>query len=472
MFAGGLILVLVMGTGGPVSAEAAGLTLENAVQIALSKNAELRASEKVVQGAEYDVRSSYGKFLPQVDVEGSYTRLDAPLEIQMDDMRTAIIAADAATLQATGANPLVVAGLKNALNAALPPFTLQIQKETYYNATASLVQPLYTGGKLVANTKARKADLRIAREQSRFVRNQVVIDVVTSYCRVQLMKDIVATRKETVEGIQQHQNNAEKLFHEGLLSKAGKMRVDVALAEAKREYAKSLRDQELAIILLNDALGTDVGNCALVTPLGMPGGWKDVERYVAAGASNNPNLRVLAEKKELLKQKYTAAYANFLPQVAVFGDYALYQKDLTVFDPQWAAGVAVKINLFDGVADRNAMQATKREIGAIDLYAENAANLVRTGIRKYYHDFETAREQYESVQVSRELAEENLRLNRLSFREGVAPVVDVIDAELSLGKVKVEQSKAQNDYAVALVNLMGTVGDAMEFLGPYAAAQK
>jgi outer membrane protein TolC len=85
---------------------------------------------------------------------------------------------------------------------------------------------------------------------------------------------------------------------------------------------------------------------------------------------------------------------------------------------------------------------------------------------------ETARGQYESLQVSRDLADENLRLNRLSFAEGVAPVVDVIDSQLALGKVKAEQSKALNDYAVALVNLTGASGDALDFVALYAAVQK
>jgi outer membrane protein TolC len=454
------------------SAGAEPLSLPEAVSLALQKNAALRAADQAVQAADYNVRSSYGKFLPQIGVEGRYTRTNAPIAIDLRDMRSALIAADVATLQASGANPLIIAGFRTSLDRALPSFSLRVQEEGYYNATASLVQPLFTGGRLIANTKAKKADLAVAREQYRIARNKAVVDAVTGYCRMQLMQDIVAIRRETVEGIREHQRNAENLLGEGLISKASKMRTDVVLAEAQREYDKALRDQELALILLNNALGTDAGGRTLVTPLAQPGPLGGIARYLAAGQATNPNLRLLADTKQLLQQKYNGTRANFLPQVAAYGRYELDREYLTILEPEWAAGIAARINLFNGASDRNDLQATRREIAAVTLLTENAARLVETEIRRYYHDVETARGQYESLQVSRDLADENLRLNRLSFAEGVAPVVDVIDAQLALGKVKAEQSKALNDYAVALVNLTGASGDALDFVALYAAVQK
>lgn len=454
------------------SSAPASLTLENAVHIALTNNDEVRASEQMVKGAEYNVKASYGKYLPQIGIEGTYTRLNAPISVDLNDIRTAVIAADAAALQAIGTNPLIIAGYRNSLNSLLPPFALDVQKEQYYNLSASLVQPLFTGGKLIANTRAKKADLATARSQNRLARNKVVVEAVTSYSRVQLMKDIVAIRKETVDGIQEHQNNAEKLLQAGLISKASKMRADVALAEARREYDKALRDQELAVILLKNVLGGEIESQSLVTPLSMPDGTKDVEQYVAAGTANNPNLQLLASQKKLLEQKYNATAANFLPQVAAFGKYHLYKADLTVFDPEWAAGVTARISLFDGTADMNDMKATKRQIGAVSLFTDNAARMVATAIRKYYHDLQTAREQYESLQVSRQLAEENLRLNRLSFQEGMAPAVDVIDAQLALGQVKATQSKAQSDAFEALVNLLAASGDAVDILTYTVSVEK
>ena len=42
----------------------------------------------------------------------------------------------------------------------------------------------------------------------------------------------------------EHENHASRLMQEGVLSKANKMRSDVAVAEARREHAKAQRDLE------------------------------------------------------------------------------------------------------------------------------------------------------------------------------------------------------------------------------------
>jgi hypothetical protein len=67
-----------------------------------------------------------------------------------------------------------------------------------------------------------------------------------------------------------------------------------------------------------------------------------------------------------------------MPQVAAYGRYELDREYLTILEPEWAAGVAARINLFNGASDRNDLQATRREIAAVTLPTENAARLVET----------------------------------------------------------------------------------------------
>ena len=76
----------------------------------------------------------------------------------------------------------------------------------------------------------------------------------------------------------------------------------------------------------------------------------------------------------------------------------------------------------------------------------------------------TARDQYESLGKSVELAEENLRLNRLAFDQGVATSLEVVDAQLALGKVKIDRYKALFDYVDALASLLRAGGSAPAIL--------
>ena len=84
--------------------------------------------------------------------------------------------------------------------------------------------------------------------------------------------------------------------------------------------------------------------------------------------------------------------------------------------------------------------------------------MIETGIKKYYHEVETAKQRYESLKNSLELMEENLKLYKQSFKEGLATSIEVIDAELAVSKVLLEQSQALYEYNVAYAKLIDMCG--------------
>lgn len=265
------------------------LTLTEAVQRSLNNNREALASKKTVESATKTLAASYGKFLPHLGVEGRWTRINSAIDIDLNPIRSALIGSNIATLQAAGVtNPLIFANLQRNLQASLPAFVEPVQKESFYTLSGTLTQPLFTGGKILANTRAKKEGLNTAGDQDRQTRNRVVVDAVTAYCRCQLAREVADIRRETVDGIRQHEQNAERLLAEGLISRAGKMRTEVALAEAEREYSKALRDRELATILFGNALGEPQAVYTLTTPLPLPPRGQTPRRLHRNGPQEQP----------------------------------------------------------------------------------------------------------------------------------------------------------------------------------------
>jgi len=441
------------------------LTLENAVSIAVENNRELKASKYNAESADYTAKASKGKYLPQIDIEGRYTRINNPIEMDLSAVRSAIISADAATLQASGVtNPLVLRGFASNLNSALPSFVDIIQNDSFYNLTATLIQPIYAGGKITANAKVKSLESGIAKEQETAAKNKIVAETVTNYYKIKLMDSVVGIRKEVMDGIAEHNADAQKMYAQGLISNSAQMRAKVALSEAEREYSKALRDRELAIMLFDNTLARPTSGYMFTTDIQMPTNTQPPEYYSAAALQSNPNLLIFNRKKNMLKQKMKAIKGNFLPTVAAFGRYELDREDLTFLDPEWAAGVTAKINIFSGGSDVFDLMSAKKELAMLEEYSSYAEEMVKTEIKKCIHDMDTSKEQYESLNKSKDLAEENLKLARLSFKEGMATSTDVIDAELSLGNVKTEQLKALLDYNTALVNLLSACGNAIDIL--------
>jgi outer membrane protein TolC len=196
-----------------------------------------------------------------------------------------------------------------------------------------------------------------------------------------------------------------------------------------------------------------------------------MEYYLSQAAANNVSLKLLESRKKMLKQKHKAAVGGLLPNVAAVGEYQILQDKLTFVEPEWAVGLTASVNVFGGGSDINEIRAAKSEIAAIEAETKNVTNLILTAVKKLYHQCETAKKDYEALEMSKSLAEENLKLYRASFKEGLATSLEVVDAELALSKIKIERAKAVFDYNAAFANLLNVCSISKEPAASNAPAE-
>jgi len=88
---------------------------------------------------------------------------------------------------------------------------------------------------------------------------------------------------------------------------------------------------------------------------------------------------------------------------------------------------------------------------------------IETLAEKRYQEVMKALEQYDANETARRFAEEYLRVRKRAFEEGYATSLDVVDAQLSLSKVKTERLVAVYEFDVALAELLETSGHSERF---------
>lgn len=91
---------------------------------------------------------------------------------------------------------------------------------------------------------------------------------------------------------------------------------------------------------------------------------------------------------------------------------------------------------------------------------------------KAWNDVEAARKRYLLLDTSLASSIENLRLQTLSYREQQATSLDVIDAQLSLGRSRIQRAQAANEYVQALAQLLNVSGQMDEMAAYVAKADK
>ncbi len=422
------------------------LSFSEALDKMRGTNNALLAAQKEEVRFNYERKAARGLFFPRLDANASFTEMDDKIIIDLNDIRSAMLFLHS----------------DNPAANMLPSFETQVQDKGFWKFNATLTWPIFTGGKILAANNAAETRLNESQEKIKQVEGGLISELVSRYFGLRLTKSLVDIRKQVLEAMDQHLYEAKRLEEEGIIAKAERLHAEVFHSEAEREYKNSKRNMEIARAALNNTLSDDK-DVEPISPLFI---FKNIEPlwdFQQAAVLQNPILKQVDSKRELAHQGYNKEFAEFLPQIYVFGKKEIYTKDLTLLEPDWAVGVGLKINIFEGFAKYNRLKASEyleKQVG--DLYSKAQRDIL-TLVEKRYNELMNALEQYESTDAALEFADEYVRVRTRAFEEGLSTSVDVVDAQLALSRVKIERLTALYNFDVSLANLLEASGQNNNF---------
>ncbi len=421
------------------------LSFAKAVHLLKTSNRQLMAAEDHENSRSHERAAARGLRLPAIQLNARATRLDEPIVIDLDPIRSAMLAL----------HPTVP-------SAAVPPFFSQVQDDQFFNAGLDMTWPLFTGGAISAANSAADARLSDAREQTRSVEQSLQAVLVDRYFGLCLAEQARKIRQQVLAGMDQHLDQAIRLEAEGMISRAERLHAAVSRAEASRELQAAEQDVLLAQAALRTLLHQDIDqrpSSMLFVSHDLPA----LEVLQRDAIAANPDLLRLEAQQKLARSALSFERADYLPDVAIFARYELYPDDLTVLDPRWAAGVGLEFNVFDGFARTHRVKAARATVSMVDHISQSARNDITLLVEHYYRRVVKAREQFDTLDSTLELAQENLRVRTRAFAEGIATSLDVVDAVNMLSGVELARLAAAHDFVTSLAELLAATGNAHSF---------
>jgi outer membrane protein TolC len=177
--------------------------------------------------------------------------------------------------------------------------------------------------------------------------------------------------------------------------------------------------------------------------------------------------RVELEQQRLAEQtgqfKIELAKSQTRPQVKLAAGYTLQESplvDQALSNPlQDDLSVSLKLNwsLFDGgVAKAQVAQAKADSAIAVSEFA-NQRDQIRLGVETAFFTLQSQRQQIDQSQLGVTSAQEQLRLARLRFDNGVGTQLDILNAQSKLTQAQSNLSKAVTGYNKAFAQLQRAV---------------
>ena len=407
-------------------------SLEFFIRKALENNLELKAERNKVKAYEYEYKSVRGKLFPTFKLSETYTRTDVPGYVLFGKL-----------------NQERITQLDFVPNKLNNPDALD-----NYETKLTLEIPVWMGGKLRAFKRMSKYMWEAQRLNYLRKEEEVILKVYKAYANAVLAKESIKVAKQAVRDAEEHLRLAKKAYEVGTALFADVLRAKVYYAKALENLEKAKNNYEVAKraleLLINENLGDfDVKDFEVCEQI-------DKERVVRIALENREDYRATRYFAKSMEEGVRSAYADMLPQVFAFANYFMYDQN-TPFGSQgesYMVGVGISWEFNLGFSPIYKAKSFKEKKLSITHQRELLKKAIFFEIDKAYKNYENALYSLKSAESRVKQAEEVVRVLQKRYENGMARMVDLLDAQTQLDMARLDYVKALRDCNVARAEVL------------------
>jgi outer membrane protein len=408
------------------------LTLDGAVSYGLEHNSGLQATEQEIQAAEQGIRKAQADFFPKVEAGHSSTFMeDAPyMRIQGN--------------------------------------VFQTSDPDLHRWEAQITQPLFTGFANTAQYRNAKLQRQLASHHREETRLDLVRNIQRTFLQTLLAEKLLQVQRDTIRQIQNHRQNAEAYYRQGLTPQNDVLKADVALADARQKELNAAKLVRVLRLQLNQLLGL-----SLPTQLELAEWTEAPDRYQTELALEDLFTRAEKQRPELLsldiailqtEEGKRLAMSRFYPQAALFGTYYQEGKDFWGTENDYsnphngAVGVKVNWNVFEGGKSYASIREWRHKRRAIEERRQDVLRQIYVQLQDAHEQLQVSQANLETARVAVEQAKENQRMTLAQYQQQVVVFSEVLDAQVYLTQAQANYFQSLYGCQLAWADLERAVG--------------
>lgn len=435
----GVLAALLLAAGGMAIAQdsdkqVVNLTLERALEIALSDNPTIRVAEQQIELKKVSKDEAWQSLLPSVDFSGSvqYTVLAALMKLN---------------------------GME---------FKMGQDNTSTWNGQFQVSLPVFAPT-VYATMNLTKNDLDNAVEQCRSSRLDLVNQVTKAYYQVILAQD---SYDVLCKGLEQAQDNFEvvnRLYELGGTSEYDKISAEVQVRSLNPNVIQARNAITMAKLQLMVLMGLSQD-----VEINVEGSLEDYEQQLleeslaqgTVSLENNTNIRQLRNSETLLNQTLRVQKMNFAPTMALSGSYSfqsLYNDDFDVFNYSWAKSSSVVLSLSVPIfrmGNFTKLRSTRLQISQLHENMKNTERQISMQARSCQDNMKACAEQVASNREAILQAEKGREIAGKRYEVGKGTILEMNNSEVSLTQAKLTYSQSIYNYLAAKADLEKIIGDA------------
>ena len=432
------------------------IDLQTSRQLAIAHNQQIKIAEENRLSTKLSKRAAFTQFLPRVDFLGNYTyskkkiTYETPqLTIPIQDMSTGV----------PSPSPYYL---------FMPSQTIELGQDNKYVLGLSITQPIFTGGKIVQQYNISRYMDNIARHETNMKKEEILIKVDELFWTYVSMTEKVNLAQEYKEMVNKHLEDLENYHEVGIITKNDVLKAKVEFSNAELQLLRAQNGQELSRLALCQLTGLNANE--EIEPqynLNELTIFDDLDSNVTLALQKRTEIDILENLVDVNKSIVKLNFSRYMPNLLLQADYINmrpnpYNSLEDEFGSDWFIGLTCQFDIFNWNERGFRYRAAKHRQTASELKLDEAKELILLEINKSLFKLNESSKRVQLSNTNLEQAEENLRVTKDNFSEGMVGSTEVIDAQTLWQSAFSENIDAKVEYKINKSKALKALGNILD----------
>jgi len=411
------------------------LTLEQALEIALSENPTIKVAEQEIEIKRYAKQEAYSSLYPRFDATAQYQRVLEKQTMSMD-----------------------FGGVTQ---------TIKVGSDNSFNGGVTGSMPI-VNSQLWESLKVSVADVMLAIEKARSSQIDMIEQVSQAYFSVLLAKESLEVYQRVYDNAVENNKNIKKRYDVGSVSEFDYISSNVSVQNAIPNVIEAQNSVVLALWQLKALLGIDLNK-----NIDVAGSLTDYEAQMnyahtidQLDLSNNSTLKQLDIQEGMLESALKITKLANVPTLSINAAY-LYTAlgndgkffQAKAWNPYSYAGVQLNIPIFAGNQRRAATRQARLNLSNLQLQRENAERQLRVAVVNSLNNMQTNVKKFSAAAATVGQAQRGYDIAVKRYEVGRGTLVDVDNSQLQLTQAELGRNSAIYNFLIAKISLDKILGN-------------
>ncbi len=423
-----------LGSPQDVAQSPAVITLEQALEIALSENVSVKVADREIERTRYAKKGTYAALFPQIDASGSYQRTLKKQKMYVD-----------------------IPGMEDGM---------EVGRWNNWSGGVSVAMPL-VNAQLWESLRISGQDVELAVEKARSSRLDMVTQVKEAFYAVLLAKELENVYTQVYLNAKANLEKTQKRYNVQKASEMDLVRSKANLASSLPNLYDSENAVDLALWQLKAIMGVNLEeNIDVAGTLEDYASQLRLDEGVSESSplDHNTTLRQLAMQSEQLAAAVKAQQYAYIPSLSLGFNFQMSatQNEFNFNEYKWTpysmVGLSLNIPIFSGGKRLAAVKQSRIQLEEFQLQQQDAERQLRIALRQAIRTMDTNINTYNAALDALITSQKAFDIAQKSYDVGRSTLTDLNDAQLVLVQTQLSVSQSIYSFLVAKVGLEKILG--------------